>query len=92
MANKPELIIDYNFGKKGVDQLDEAIEEFSCRRKTVRWPLLLFFNMLDVAAHNGLILMKKSGSHLTRKQYLRTLSIQLAEESAKTRFKRNYTI
>ena len=47
MANKPELIIDYNFGKKGVDQLDKAIEEFSCRWKTVRWPLLLFFNILD---------------------------------------------
>jgi hypothetical protein len=41
-ANKPELILDYNFGKKGVDQFDQNIEEFTCCRKTKRWPLLLF--------------------------------------------------
>ena len=89
MANKPQLILDYNFGKKGVDQLDEAIEEFSCRRKTARWPLLLFFNMLDVAAYNGFVIMKKCGFVSSRKQFLRIVSIQLAEEYAKKRFERN---
>jgi hypothetical protein len=60
-GNKPALILDYNYGKKGVDQFDQNIEEFTCRRKTVRWPLLLFFNMLDVAAFNGYLLMKFDG-------------------------------
>ena len=46
--NKPQMILDYNFGKKGVDQFDQNIEEYTCRRKTVRWPLLLFFNMVDI--------------------------------------------
>ena len=61
MDNKPEMIAHYNFGKKGVDQLDEEVEEFTCRRKTVRWPLLLFFNMLDISAFNAFVLMKKNG-------------------------------
>ena len=46
--NKPQMILDYNFGNKGVDQFDQNIEEYTCRRKTVRWPLLLFFNMVDI--------------------------------------------
>lgn len=89
MDNKPEMIIDYNFGKKGVDQLDEEVEEFTCRRKTVRWPLLIFFNMLDVAAFNAFVLMKKEGYQGSRKSFLKNLRKQLATESAKKRFQRN---
>ena len=37
---KPLMILDYNQKKGGVDMCDENLEELSCRRKTVRWPLL----------------------------------------------------
>ena len=83
------MIIDYNFGKKGVDQMDEAVEEFTCRRKTVRWPLLVFYNMLDIAANNTFILMKKGGSTSSKKQFLRYVSLQLVESYAKHRFRSN---
>ena len=33
---KPTMIIDYNRCKGGVDTFDENIEEFTCRRKTLR--------------------------------------------------------
>lgn len=88
-ANKPELVLDYNFGKKGVDTMDEAVEEFTCRRKTVRWPLLLFFNMLDIAAFDAYILMKADGFTSSRKKFLRNLAFELAEEYAKMRFEKN---
>ena len=45
-ARKPEMILDHNKQKGGVDMFDENVEEFSCRRKTVRWPLLFFYNLL----------------------------------------------
>ena len=31
-----------------VDNMDHLTTIFSCRRKTNRWPMVLFFNMLDV--------------------------------------------
>ena len=55
------MITDYNSTKGGVDTFDENIEEYNCRRKTNRWPLLLYSNILDTAAFNGYLLMKKNG-------------------------------
>ncbi|XP_073688752.1 mothers against decapentaplegic homolog 4-like [Garra rufa] len=36
--------------KGGVDNLDKVTSSFSCQRKTVRWPLVIFYNILDVSA------------------------------------------
>ena len=87
--NKPALIEDYNFGKKGVDQMDENVEEFTSRRKTLRWPLLVFFNILDISALNAFLLLKNDGYNLSRKQFLKCLSFQLAKDSARQRHDRN---
>ena len=35
-CKKPLMILDYNQRKSGIDMSDENLEEFSCRRKTVR--------------------------------------------------------
>ena len=37
---KPQMINDYNKSKGGVDTFDENVEEYTCRRKTARWPLM----------------------------------------------------
>lgn len=87
--NKPALIFDYNVGKKGVDQLDQNVEEYTCRRKTVRWPLLLFFNILDIAAYNGYLLMKFDNDKVNRKDFLRNLTFQLAFPHTRRRFALN---
>ena len=55
--------------KGGVDMFDENLEEFSCRRKTVRWPLLFFYNMLDAAANNSYILQKNLGDIPNQKKH-----------------------
>ena len=34
------MILDCNERKGEVDMFDQNIEDFFCRRKTVRWPLL----------------------------------------------------
>ncbi|XP_070400505.1 piggyBac transposable element-derived protein 4-like [Nothobranchius furzeri] len=53
---KPTVIIDYNRCKGAVDNLDKLVATYSCRRKTRRWPMSLFCNMLDVSAYNALVL------------------------------------
>jgi len=47
---KPEIILDYNMTKGGVDTFDQMIHEYSSKRKTNRWPLAFFFNLLDTYA------------------------------------------
>ena len=47
-SNMLVMIMDYNDGKAGVDQLDENVEKVTCRRKAVRWPLNVLFNILGV--------------------------------------------
>lgn len=49
-ASKPQQIMDYNVNKGGVDVMDQMVSGYSCKRSTNRWPLAMFFNMLDVAA------------------------------------------
>jgi hypothetical protein len=75
---KPLIIHDYNKTKGGVDQMDQNVEEFSVRRKTNRWPVLVFFNIVDVACYNAYIIGRANGNVSSRKNFLKTLSEQLA--------------
>ena len=86
---KPMLILDYNVGKGGVDRMDQAVESFTCRRKTVRWPLLIFYNCLDIAAFNAFIILNKNNYQCDRKQFLRKLSFLLCKEYAEERIRTN---
>jgi hypothetical protein len=49
---KPSLILEYNCTKGGVDNADKLVREYSCVRRTSRWPLRLFVNILDIGALN----------------------------------------
>ena len=54
--NKPEIVIHFNQTKSGVDNLDHLVRMYSCRRATHRWPMNMFYNLLDVAACAAFIL------------------------------------
>lgn len=86
---RPEMITDYNLGKGGVDQMDENLAEFSSVRKTARWPLLVFFNIIDVAANNSFIHLKRGGYTKSRKEFLRQLASDLARKFAIERHQTN---
>ena len=82
------MILDYNQRKDGVDMFDENLERFSCRRKTVRWPLLFFYNIVDAVADNGYISMKKCGRYSkSKKCFLKNLSFQLAKSAVENRMR-----
>lgn len=53
---KPEIIQFYNSTKGAVDTLDEMVGTYRCKRRVLRWPLVIFENMLDISACNALIL------------------------------------
>ena len=87
-CKKPLMILDYNQRKGDVDMFEENLEEFSCRRKTVRWPLLFFYNMLDAAANNSYILLKKFGRYSkSKKAFLKHLTFQLATSAVEARLR-----
>nr|CAH7759096.1 unnamed protein product [Callosobruchus chinensis] len=54
--NIPYIILDYNATKGGVDNADKLIREYSCSRRTARWPYRLFMNIIDICALNAYIL------------------------------------
>ena len=48
-TGKPEIITFYNSTKGGVDGLDQKCANYSSSRRTKRWPLAIFFTLVDVA-------------------------------------------
>lgn len=48
--SKPEIILHYNDTKSGVDNLDHLSRLYTCKRKIKRWPMTIFFNVVDCAA------------------------------------------
>ena len=49
-VHKPEIIMNYNATKSGVNNLDHLSTMYTTRRKVNRWPVVLFGNFIDVGA------------------------------------------
>lgn len=83
-AKKPEIILHYNSTKSGVDNLDHLATIYTCRRKVNRWPVVLFNNVIDVAAIAAYIVWlcvnpewKESEGKRRRAMFLRELGYSL---------------
>ena len=78
---KPETVIYYNHNKFGVDMLDSMCRQMSTKSGTRRWPVAVFFNILDIAGINAWILFrKKTGRNVNRRQFLLELSKELRQQ------------
>lgn len=51
--NKSDINLFYNETKGGVDTVDQMARKYTCKRSTRRWPLSVFFTLLDIAAINA---------------------------------------
>ena len=40
----------------GVDHMNEMVQTYSCKRKTKRWPMTFFFNMIDIAGIGAFVI------------------------------------
>jgi hypothetical protein len=54
-TKKPEIIMAYNSTKGSVDCFDQMCQNKNCGRKTKRWPLCLFYNMLNISSINAYV-------------------------------------
>lgn len=81
--NKPQMILDYNMYKGGVDTMDKMLTEYSTKRSTRRWTMAFFYNMIDIAGLASYIIDKENHPEIKRssddrKKYLEELALELA--------------
>lgn len=75
---KPETILYYNVNKCGVDMLDSMCRQLTTKASCRRWPLAVFFNVLDMAGINAwIIYKKKTGSTISRRRFLHKMAEEL---------------
>lgn len=75
----PDTISFYNKTKFGVDVADQMARKFSVKAKCNRWPVHVFFNVLDLAAINAWILYKETADiEISRQDFLFQLASELA--------------
>ena len=84
---KPEIISTYNRTKSGVDTLDEMCGTYSTSRRCRRWPLVLFYRLLDISGINGQVVFISNNpqSKLMRRLYLREVGMSLVKPQIITR-------
>ena len=79
---KPESVLYYNENKCGVDMMDSMCRQMSTKAGCRRWPLAVFWNILDIAGINAWILFRKTtNSAIPRRQFLRQMSAELRATS-----------
>lgn len=89
-TGKPEVIEYYNSTKAGVDAIDQMCHSYSCSRRTRRWPMAIFYKMLDLAGINARTTLnmnksRKGDAQISRSDFLYKLSLALIIPFMKTR-------
>ena len=81
-TQKPQIILDYNATKRAVDTVDRMCSQYSVSRISKRWPLALFFILLNIAGINAQILycLNNNESQLRRRIFLKNLALRLTKE------------
>lgn len=80
-SRKPEIIAFYNETKGGVDTLDKKCAAYSTSRRTRRWPMAVFYAILDIAGVNSFVLHQSyvDANKIERSDFLKLLAKQLVE-------------
>lgn len=86
-TNKPEIIAYYNKTKGGVDTVDEKCSKYCSSRRTRRWPMVVFFRLLDMSALNAFVVYQslQDSKPITRMIFLKTLAKQLTQPALQER-------
>lgn len=86
-TNKPIMIIDYNKTKGGVDEVDKKCSNYSCSRRTRRWPMVLFYRLVDLSGVNTYVLYNKCTNkvNMRRGPFLLSLARELVLPEMKLR-------
>ncbi|UYV76295.1 hypothetical protein LAZ67_13003290 [Cordylochernes scorpioides] len=85
---KPEIVTFYSLTKGGVDMVNQMCGTYSVGRRTNRWPLCLFFDLLNVAGIHSEIIFKSlniNSPRVPRRIFLKNISLQLFQDHLKIR-------
>lgn len=79
---KPEIITFYNHTKGGVDNLDKLSATYDVARNTRRWPMVVFYSMMNMAGVNSQIIFACNNKtyKIERRLYLRDVGLSLTRE------------
>ena len=80
---KPEMILFYNKTKAGVDTMDQICARYTTQRRTCRWPLAFFNNILHISSLAAYIVYYENNKMKKKRTNQKRLFLrQLAEELA----------
>jgi hypothetical protein len=89
---KPNTVISYNTTKFGVDAVDNMTRLYNVKSATRRWPVQVFYNILNLAGINSWILFKKKNSSIARSKFLSKLIKEIIDEAKKEELKMLHTL
>ncbi|ELP89827.1 hypothetical protein EIN_426490 [Entamoeba invadens IP1] len=75
--NKPQMIMLYNTHKVGVDRYDQLIHYNDVSRRSNRFTLSCFYDIINCAVTNAYILFNNTHQHSTHKNFVESLSNQI---------------
>lgn len=89
-GGKPEIIEFYNSTKGGVDTFDQMCATTSCSRKTRRWPLCVWYGILNAATINAFIVSSENRARagtklLARRTFMMDVAMALITPWAQAR-------
>ena len=78
---KTEIHMYYNAAKGGVDSFDQRCAASNTSRKTRRWPLCVFYNLLNIIINNSYIIYasREENAGYTRHWFNQNLAYNLAK-------------
>ena len=75
---KPETILFYNKTKAGVDVIDQMTRKYSVKPASRRWPIHVFYNVIDLALINSWILFRDiCKSNISRRKFIQRVVEEL---------------
>ena len=94
-TGRPIMVDDYNRTKGGVDTFDQMCSTYSTSRKTKRWPMCVFYGMINIATINAYIIYcenyqrenseNNDNKVMDRKQFMDELATSLVKPWAAKR-------
>nr|CAI5823661.1 unnamed protein product [Callosobruchus analis] len=78
---KPEIITCYNKTKIGVDLLDQKCQKYNVARNTRRWPMVIFYDLLNISVVNAFCVYKANNGfpRIKRKNFIESLAWELVK-------------
>lgn len=77
---KPEVIMFYNQTKGVVDVVDELKGEYTVSRISCRWPLTIFFSLMNITGINSQIIHSENNwKKFSRRQFLKNMGKELTK-------------